>query len=77
MVKGIDEGIGIPATEQGRIFDAFYRVDDSATRKTGGAGLGLFLARAIVEAHKGRLWVESKPGEGSTFSFSLPRSSSI
>ena len=73
VVKVIDEGIGIPATEQGRIFDAFYRVDDRSTRKTGGAGLGLFLARAIIEAHNGRLWVESKPGEGSTFAFSLPR----
>ncbi|MBN1955114.1 MAG: PAS domain S-box protein [Anaerolineae bacterium] len=67
-----DEGIGIPATEQGRIFDAFYRVDDSSSRATGGAGLGLFLARAIVQAHHGSMWVESEPGAGSTFSFSLP-----
>jgi PAS domain S-box-containing protein len=73
VVTVTDEGIGIPATEQGRIFEAFYRVDDRSTRKTRGAGLGLFLARAIVEAHGGRLWVESEPGEGSSFSFSLSR----
>ncbi|HIE38494.1 MAG TPA: PAS domain S-box protein [Anaerolineales bacterium] len=73
VVTVSDEGIGIPAVEQGRIFDAFYRVDDRSTRKTGGAGLGLYLARAIVEAHNGRIWVESEPGEGSSFSFALPR----
>jgi len=73
IVTVSDEGIGIPATEQGRIFDPFYRVDDSPTRTTRGTGLGLFLARAIVEAHGGRIWVESEPGKGSSFSFSLPR----
>ncbi len=67
-----DEGIGIPATEQGRIFDAFYRVDDRSTRKTGGAGLGLFLARAIVERLGGEIWVDSAPGQGSTFHIALP-----
>ncbi len=73
VVTVSDEGIGIPATEQGRIFEAFYRVDDHSTRRTGGAGLGLYLARAIVEAHGGRIWVESEPGKGSSFSFALPR----
>ena len=73
VVTVSDEGIGIPPTEQGRVFDAFYRVDDGSTRKTGGAGLGLYLARAIVEAHGGRIWVESEPGKGSSFSFTLPR----
>jgi PAS domain S-box-containing protein len=73
IVRVIDEGIGIPLTEQGRIFDAFYRVDDRSTRTTGGAGLGLFLARAIVEAHQGHLGVESEPGQGSIFSITLPR----
>lgn len=74
VVSVSDEGIGIPATEQGRIFDAFYRVEDAQARQVGGVGLGLYLARAIVEAHGGRIWVESEPGKGSTFSFSLPRS---
>ena len=77
VVTVTDEGIGIPATEQGRIFDAFYRVDNGSTRKTGGAGLGLFLARAIVEAHGGRMWVESEPGKGSSFSFALPINRSL
>jgi PAS domain S-box-containing protein len=67
-----DEGVGIPATEQERIFDRFARVDNSLTRQTPGAGLGLFLVRAVVEAHGGRVWVESQPGRGSTFWFTLP-----
>ncbi len=67
-----DEGVGIPATEQERIFDRFTRVDNSLTRQTPGAGLGLFLVRAVVEAHGGRVWVESQPGRGSTFWFTLP-----
>jgi signal transduction histidine kinase len=73
VVTVTDEGIGIPATEQGRIFEPFYRVDGSLRRETSGAGLGLYLAKAIVEAHGGRIWVESKPGEGSCFFFALPR----
>jgi PAS domain S-box-containing protein len=67
-----DEGVGIPATEQERIFDRFARVDNSLTRQTPGAGLGLFLVRAVVEAHGGRVWVESQPGRGATFWFTLP-----
>jgi PAS domain S-box-containing protein len=69
-----DEGIGIPTTEQERIFDRFARVDNSLTRQTPGAGLGLFLVKAVVEAHGGRVWVESRPGQGSTFNFTLPAS---
>lgn len=67
-----DEGIGIPATEQEHIFDRFARVDNSLTRQTPGAGLGLFLVKAVIEAHGGRVWVESRPGQGSTFNFAIP-----
>lgn len=67
-----DQGDGIPLIEQGRIFDRFYQVESGHTRSTGGAGLGLYIARRLVEAMSGRLWVDSEPGRGSTFSFSLP-----
>jgi signal transduction histidine kinase len=67
-----DEGKGIPAELLDRIFDKFYQVDGSDRRATGGTGLGLPLVREIVKAHGGRIRVESKVGEGSTFSVSLP-----
>jgi PAS domain S-box-containing protein len=72
IVSVSDQGIGIPSEEQDRIFDRFYRVDNRLRRETQGSGLGLFLARAIVEAQGGRIWVESQPGRGSRFSFTLP-----
>lgn len=68
-----DEGIGIAEADRERIFDRFARVDNALSRKTQGAGLGLFLVRAIIEAHNGRVWVESTPKRGSTFQFTLPR----
>ena len=68
-----DSGEGIPAREQERVFERFQRVDNSTARRTQGAGLGLYICRAIVEAHGGRIWVRSALGRGSTFSFSLPR----
>lgn len=67
-----DEGIGIPLDEQGRIFESFYRVDSGLRRQTKGTGLGLYLCKAIVEAHRGHIWVRSEPGKGSTFFFTLP-----
>ncbi len=67
-----DEGVGINPQEQENIFDRFYRVDGALSRRTQGTGLGLYLAKATVDAHNGTLRVDSKPGEGSTFSFTLP-----
>jgi len=72
-----DEGIGIPVHEQGRIFQKFARLDNALSRKTEGTGLGLFLSKAIIEAHNGRIWFQNnnefKPDTpGTTFTFSLP-----
>lgn len=68
-----DQGVGLPLDEQARIFERFYRVDDTLSRKTQGTGLGLYLSRAVVEAHGGTIHVESEPGRGSTFTFTIPR----
>jgi PAS domain S-box-containing protein len=67
-----DQGVGIPCEEQNSVFDRFYRVDSSLRRSTQGVGLGLYLVRAIIKAHGGEVWLESTPGQGSTFYFSLP-----
>lgn len=68
-----DEGIGIPRDQHTRIFERFYQVDGTATRKYGGTGLGLAIVREIVEAHGGQVWVESEPGRGSTFYVAIPQ----
>jgi signal transduction histidine kinase len=68
-----DTGVGIPPDKLSRVFDRFYQVDGSATRRFGGAGLGLAIAKRIVEAHGGQIWAESEVGEGSTFYFTLPK----
>ena len=67
-----DTGIGISAMAQARIFEPFFQADQSSTREYGGTGLGLSLAKSYVEAHGGCIWVESEPGNGSTFTLSLP-----
>jgi signal transduction histidine kinase len=67
-----DQGEGIPREQQARLFEPFYRVDSGLGRRTQGVGLGLFLVKAIVEGHGGRIWVDSAPGQGSTFRFTLP-----
>jgi histidine kinase len=68
-----DEGIGIPAEHLTHVFARFYRVDRSRSRPGGGSGLGLTIAKHLVEAHGGRIWAESEgAGRGSTFSFALP-----
>ena len=67
-----DEGLGIPADEQRRIFEKFFRLDPSLTRGVGGSGLGLYISRELVERMDGRLTVASEPGRGSTFTVELP-----
>jgi len=67
-----DTGIGIDPAEVERIFEPFHRLDTARAHDTGGAGLGLAIARSIVEAHGGRLSARNNPGGGATFSFTLP-----
>ena len=71
-VRVVDEGIGIPAAEQQRIFRKFYRAESSTRDGAGGTGLGLFIAKELVTAMGGRIWVDSAEGEGSSFAFELP-----
>ena len=73
LVAVSDTGPGISVADQQRIFEEFQQVDSSSTRKKGGSGLGLAISKRIVELHGGRLWVESAPGQGSTFYFTVPR----
>jgi len=72
QVSVADQGIGIPAADLERVFDRMYRIEQRLTPETGGVGLGLAICRGLVEAHGGRIWVESKLGRGSTFCFTLP-----
>jgi len=67
-----DTGVGIAKKDVAKLFTKFFQAETSARRKYGGTGLGLAICKEIVEAHKGKIWVESKLGKGSTFAFSLP-----
>jgi PAS domain S-box-containing protein len=73
LVSVHDEGRGIPSDKLEAVFERFQQVDSSDAREKGGTGLGLPIARSIVQQHGGRLWAESELGKGSTFSFTLPR----
>ena len=70
-----DTGIGIPKDKQGRVFERFYRAEESRNKATGGSGLGLAICKHIVEKHKGNLSIESTEGEGTTVTVILPRMS--
>lgn len=71
-IKVVDTGIGIPEADLPEIFDKFRQVDSSSTRKAGGTGLGLAITKSLVELHGGAITVDSRPDEGSTFTFTLP-----
>lgn len=77
LVRVTDNGEGIKEEHMPRLFERFYRVDKSGNRKAGGSGLGLAIVKHIIEAHKEKLFVESTPGVGSEFSFTLQRATSI
>jgi signal transduction histidine kinase len=71
-IRVVDTGVGIGSEHLPRLFERFYRVDPARAREGGGTGIGLAIARSVVEAHGGRIRAESEPGRGSTFSFDLP-----
>jgi signal transduction histidine kinase len=72
QVSVSDSGEGIPAGDLPQVFQRFYRGEKSRSKATGGSGLGLAIARGIIRAHNGDITVESRPGEGSRFTFTLP-----
>jgi len=77
VFRVVDEGLGIPDEEQPRVFEKFYRLDPQMTRGIGGTGLGLYICSALVERMGGRIWVESREGKGSAFSFEVPTTAAV
>jgi signal transduction histidine kinase len=77
LVQVTDCGIGIPEASMEHLFERFYQGDGSITRAYGGSGLGLYIAKQIIEAHGGRIWAESKPGKETTLFFIIPRASQM
>jgi signal transduction histidine kinase len=77
IVSVTDAGVGIPSDQLESVFGLFYQAEDPVSRRTGGMGLGLYISREIITRHGGRIWAESEPGQGSTFSFSLPRAQTV
>ena len=75
VISVTDHGVGIPESETGKIFNRMHRLEQKLAKDPGGLGLGLSLCKGLVEAHGGRIWVESREGKGSTFYFSLPSDS--
>ncbi|MDU2151299.1 MAG: ATP-binding protein, partial [Varibaculum cambriense] len=73
VIEVADNGIGISEEDQKRIFERFYRVDPARSRSTGGTGLGLSIVKHVVSDLNGSIHVNSKPGEGATFTITLPR----
>lgn len=73
LLSVVDDGVGIPENKQERVFDKFYQVDNGAARSSNGTGLGLPIVKRIAEMHGGRVLVESQPGKGSRFTFTVPR----
>jgi signal transduction histidine kinase len=67
-----DEGIGLSSEDKAKVFDRYFRVESSNTRHISGFGIGLYLSAEIIHRHDGEIWVDSEPGKGSTFYFSLP-----
>lgn len=72
LVSVKDNGVGIPESQKSKVFDKFFRSDNVVKYNTEGSGLGLYIAKKIIESSKGKIWFDSKEGQGSTFYFSLP-----
>ncbi len=72
LIQVLDEGVGIPASERTKVFDKFYRIGNEDTRQTNGTGLGLYVVKQIVDAHKGKITIQDRHPKGSIFTVSLP-----